>query len=231
VGIALGGGGSVWRYPGKTLSGDDNLPERTGRALTDCPPTGIKTVFRGGGRLTADRPRFPQSDVRLLNWTVSSRVSIPNVSAYGRAPSPVSPGSGTRNPHPARPSASSPAPRGEGSARGYPVGSRAQSDSGEGFPERTSGSPGIDGTPFFLRLVPMQWTVADIAIGGRGRGGGHLQGPPASPTPLHTSRLSLQPPPRPPTDDPGAVVPIPFTSPRGSPAQPPRQPRLRSRGG
>ncbi len=201
VGIALGGGGSVWRYPGKTLSGDDNLPERTGRALTDCPPTGIKTVFRGGGRLTADRPRFPQSDVRLLNWTVSSRVSIPNVSAYGRAPSPVSPGSGTRNPHPARPSASSPAPRGEGSARGYPVGSRAQSDSGEGFPERTSGSPGIDGTPFFLRLVPMQWTVADIAIGGGGRGGGSppprrgtLVSSSHKPHPPHTSRPSLQPP-------------------------------------
>ena len=48
--------------------GHDNLPERTGRALTDCPSTRIKTVLRGGGRLTADRPIIPETDVRLLNW-------------------------------------------------------------------------------------------------------------------------------------------------------------------
>jgi len=29
----------------------DNLPERTGRALIACSLIGIKTVFRGGGRL------------------------------------------------------------------------------------------------------------------------------------------------------------------------------------
>ncbi|SAI88248.1 hypothetical protein MBBA_1393 [Methanoculleus bourgensis] len=83
--------GAVWRYPGKNLSGHDELLVRTGRARTDCPPTRFTTVFRGGGRLTADRPIVPQTDVHLLNWTVSSRVSIPNVSAYGADPLPSSP--------------------------------------------------------------------------------------------------------------------------------------------
>ena len=68
------------------VPGHDELPEPTGRALTDCPPTWIKTVFQGDGRLTADRPIVPETDVRLLNWTVSSRVSIPNVRAYGACP-------------------------------------------------------------------------------------------------------------------------------------------------
>ena len=88
-GNRLGGGGSARRYPGKTLPGHDELLVRTGRALTDCPPTRITTVFRGGGgRLTADRPIVPESDVRLLNWTVSSQVSLPNVRAYGARPLP-----------------------------------------------------------------------------------------------------------------------------------------------
>ncbi|CVK34069.1 protein of unknown function [Methanoculleus bourgensis] len=43
--------------------------------------------------MTADRPIVPETDVRLLNWTVSSRVSIPNVSAYG-ARSPPNPDPG-----------------------------------------------------------------------------------------------------------------------------------------
>ena len=70
------------------VPGHDELPEPTGRALTDCPPTWIKTVFQGDGRLTADRPIVPETNIRLLNWTVSSRVSIPNVRAYGVSPSP-----------------------------------------------------------------------------------------------------------------------------------------------
>ena len=69
-----------------TLPGHDETPERTGRALTECPPTRITTVFRGGGLLTADRSIVPETDVRLLNWTVSSRVSIPNVRANGASP-------------------------------------------------------------------------------------------------------------------------------------------------
>ena len=68
------------------VPGHDELPEPTGRALTDCPPTWIKTVFQGDGRLTADRPIVPETNIRLLNWTVSSRVSIPNVRAYGACP-------------------------------------------------------------------------------------------------------------------------------------------------
>ncbi|MBT0731768.1 hypothetical protein KH990_00005, partial [Methanoculleus bourgensis] len=31
----------------------------------------------------------PETDVRLLNWTVSSRVSIPNVRANGVSPLPA----------------------------------------------------------------------------------------------------------------------------------------------
>src|SRR5690554_6296161 len=84
----LPAGGGTRRTP--TPPGDDELPERTGRALTDCPPTRIKTVFRGGGRLTTDRSIIPETDVCLLNWTISSRVSIPNVSAYGAPPHNVS---------------------------------------------------------------------------------------------------------------------------------------------
>jgi len=71
------------------IPGHDNLPERTGRALIACSLTGITTVFRGGGRLPVDRPMVPETDVRLLNWTVSSRVSIPNVRANGASPSPA----------------------------------------------------------------------------------------------------------------------------------------------
>jgi len=44
--------------------------------------------------LTADWSIVPENDVRLLNWTVSSRVSIPNVSAYGLTPSPHKPDPG-----------------------------------------------------------------------------------------------------------------------------------------
>ncbi|CVK34602.1 protein of unknown function [Methanoculleus bourgensis] len=61
---------------------------RTGRTLADCPPTRITTVFQGDGRLTADRPMVPETDPHLLNWTVSSRVSIPNVNANGARPLP-----------------------------------------------------------------------------------------------------------------------------------------------
>jgi len=84
-----GGGGGARAYPrGQTLPGHDELLVRTGRALADCPPTRIKTVSRGGGRLTTDRSIIPENDFHLQNWTVSSRVSIPNVSAYGMSPSP-----------------------------------------------------------------------------------------------------------------------------------------------
>ena len=74
--------------PGQTLSGHDELLVRTGRTLADCPPTRITTVFRGGGRLTADWAILPQNSLRLLNWAVSSWISIPNVNAYGGLPPP-----------------------------------------------------------------------------------------------------------------------------------------------
>jgi len=38
--------------------------------------------------LTTDRSIIPETDFHLQNWTVSSRVSIPNVSAYGMSLSP-----------------------------------------------------------------------------------------------------------------------------------------------
>src|SRR5690554_6447486 len=41
----LRGRGQCVAIPGKNLSGHNKLPERTGRALTDCPPTRITTVF------------------------------------------------------------------------------------------------------------------------------------------------------------------------------------------
>jgi hypothetical protein len=40
--------------PGLIPWGNDNLPERTDRALIVCSLTGIKTVSRGGGLLTVD---------------------------------------------------------------------------------------------------------------------------------------------------------------------------------
>ncbi len=43
----------------------------------------------GSHRLPADQPRVPQNGLCLLNWTVSSRVSIPNVSADSGRPSPA----------------------------------------------------------------------------------------------------------------------------------------------
>jgi len=87
----LSGGGSEWRYPGKTLSGDDNLPERTGRALVDCPSTRIKTVFRGGGRLIADRSIIPETDVRLLNWRYPHESPCRTLAPMGGHPLPVPP--------------------------------------------------------------------------------------------------------------------------------------------
>ena len=72
----------------QTLPGHDELLVRTGRTLADCPPTRITTVFRGGGRLTADWAILPQNSLRLLNWAVSSWISIPNVNAYGGLPPP-----------------------------------------------------------------------------------------------------------------------------------------------
>ena len=92
-GVGGRGGGSPphrmrrYREP-PTLPGHDETPERTGRALTECPPTRITTVFRGGGRLTADWAILPQNSLRLLNWAVSSWISIPNVNAYGGLPPP-----------------------------------------------------------------------------------------------------------------------------------------------
>jgi len=74
---------------GQTLPGHDELLVRTGRTLADCPPTRIQTVFRGGERLTADWPILPQNSLRLLNWAVSSWISIPNVNAYGARPLPA----------------------------------------------------------------------------------------------------------------------------------------------
>src|SRR5690554_1760003 len=53
-----------------------------------APQTRITTVFRGGGRLATGRPVIPETDVRLLNWTVSSQVSISNVNANGGEPPP-----------------------------------------------------------------------------------------------------------------------------------------------
>jgi len=46
------------------------------------------------------------------------------------------------------------------------VGSRARSDSGEGVPERVRWGPEIDGTRFFLGLVPMHWTMVASAPDG-----------------------------------------------------------------
>ena len=71
-----------------TPPGHDELLVRTGRTLAECPPTRIQTVFRGGGRLTADWPIVLQNSLRLLNWAVSSWISIPNVNAYGGEPPP-----------------------------------------------------------------------------------------------------------------------------------------------
>ena len=53
------------------------------------------------------------------HWTVADIISGEAARGEGGSPSPVSPSSGTCNPHPARPAASSPAPRGGGSARVY----------------------------------------------------------------------------------------------------------------
>ena len=85
------GSGPWWESPRGVGTGHDELLVRTGRALADCPSTMIKTVFRGDGLLIADRPIVPENDVRLLNWTVSSRVSIPNVSANWGGPPPRQP--------------------------------------------------------------------------------------------------------------------------------------------
>ena len=54
-------------------------------------PVGLSSIASN-----KDQDRFPKrwtidrraANFRLLNWTVSSRVSIPNVSAYGVSPSP-----------------------------------------------------------------------------------------------------------------------------------------------
>ncbi len=59
--------------------------------LSPVAPDNAQDRSPGRWALTADRPIVPETDVRLLNWTVSSRVSILSVGAYGLAPSPHNP--------------------------------------------------------------------------------------------------------------------------------------------
>ena len=72
----------------KPRPGHDNLPERTGRALADCPRQGSRPFSERRERLTADQSPVPQTGPRLLNEAVSSCISMPRGNAYGVSPSP-----------------------------------------------------------------------------------------------------------------------------------------------